>query len=230
MLSCVPFTLMRHSPQGSNHAPHGYLIEATRTTLSSSLPSSFLVRQPERESCAHAYTDRQAQRLREGRLVRSLECKEKKTWCWEKYESLRNAVRNGAKKEGMKESCRGEWREMRQTDCQEVKKPTDRDQDEGMDGRGLGMACEKSREGGEEMENICSVYLLRSRMHDHSPPAVPQAFSDSFYFSLCLPLLVSSFIFLSVFPFLCLCPPHLSYYNRVRMAPSQMLKSFRIGF
>lgn len=67
--------------------------------------------------------------------------------------------------------------EMRDTDCQEVKKPTGRYHAERMDGGGLGMACEKSIEGGEKMENICSVYLLRSRMHDHNPPAVSQAFS-----------------------------------------------------
>lgn len=94
-------------------------------------------------------------------------------------------------------------REMRETGCQEVKKPTDRDHDEGMDGRGLGMACEKSRGGGEEMENICSVYLLRYRMYDHNPPAVPQAFSASLYLSVPLPLLVSSFISLSVPSSLC---------------------------
>lgn len=36
----------------------------------------------------------------------------------------------------------------RKSDCQEVKKPTDRDHEAGMDGQGLGMACEESREGG----------------------------------------------------------------------------------
>lgn len=45
-------------------------------------------------------------------------------------------------------SRRDERERERKSDCQEVKKPTDRDHDEGMDGRGLGMACEKSREGG----------------------------------------------------------------------------------
>lgn len=60
--------------------------------------------------------------------------------------------------------------------CQEVEKPTDRDHVEGTDSGGLGTACEKSREGGEEMENICSVYLLRSKMHDHNPFTVPEAF------------------------------------------------------
>lgn len=92
--------------------------------------------------------------------------------------------------------------EMREPDCQEVKKPADRDHDEGMDGKGVGIACEKSREGGEEMENICSVYLLRSRMHDHNPAAVPQAFSappPPLYLSVFLPLRVSSFISLCVF-------------------------------
>lgn len=84
--------------------------------------------------------------------------------------------------------------EMRDMDCQEVKKPTDRYHAEGMDGRGLGMACEKSREGGEKMENICSVYLLISRMHDHNLPTVPQAFSAFLYLSVPLPLRVSSFI------------------------------------
>lgn len=113
-----------------------------------------------------------------------------------------------------------------------MKKPTDRDRDEGMDGRGLGMACEKSREGGEERENICSVYLLRSRMHDHNPSAVPRAFSaPSIFLSPSLSLFPPSF--LSVFPFLSLCPPSLlfllSYHNMVSMALSQMLKSFRIG-
>lgn len=98
--------------------------------------------------------------------------------------------------------------EMRETDCQEVKKPTDRDHDEGMDGRELGMACEECREGGEEMENICSVYLLRSRMHDHNPPAVPQAFSASLYLSVYLPLLVSAFISVCVFFPLTLSPSH----------------------
>lgn len=103
--------------------------------------------------------------------------------------------------------------EMRDTDCQEVKKPTDRDHDEGMDGRGLGMACEKSREGGEEMENICSVYLLRSRMHDHNPPAVPQACSASLHLSVSLPLLVSSFISLCVFFPFSLSPPVISQHG-----------------
>lgn len=84
--------------------------------------------------------------------------------------------------------------EMREMDCQEVKKPKDRDQDEGMDGRGLGMACETSREGGEEMENICSVYLLRFGMHDYNPPTVPQAFCVSLCHSLSRPLGVSVFI------------------------------------
>lgn len=88
---------------------------------------------------------------------------------------------------------------MRETGCQEVKKPTDRDHDEGMDSKGLGMACEKSREGGEEMENICSVYLLRSRMHDHNPAAVPEAFSAPLRLSALLALHVSSFIPLCVF-------------------------------
>lgn len=63
-------------------------------------------------------------------------------------------------------------KEMREMDCQEAKKPRDGDHGEGMDSMGLGMACEDSREGGE-MENICSVYLLRSRIHDHNPAAVP---------------------------------------------------------
>lgn len=65
---------------------------------------------------------------------------------------------------------------MRETDCQEVKQPRDGDHGEGMDSMGLGMACEDSR-GGGEMENICSVYLLRSRIHDHNPAAVPEALS-----------------------------------------------------
>lgn len=118
--------------------------------------------------------------------------------------------------------------EMRDVDCQEVKKPADRYHAEGMDGRGLGMACEKSREGGEKMENICSVYLLISRMHDHNPLAVPQAFSAFVYLSVPLLLLrVSSFIIVFVsFP-LALAPPPvlifpLLYYNMVRVAFPQM--------
>jgi len=71
--------------------------------------------------------------------------------------------------------------EMKKMDCQERKKPEDRDHGEGMDGRGLGMTCETSREGGEKMESICSLYLLRSRMHDHNPLIAPQAFPGSFY-------------------------------------------------
>lgn len=100
---------------------------------------------------------------------------------------------------------------MRDMNCQEVKKPADRYHAEGMDGRGLGMACEKSREGGEKMENICSVYLLISRMHDHNPPAVPQAFSAFVYLSVPLPLRVSSFIIACVsFPLALSFPrPHL---------------------
>lgn len=117
---------------------------------------------------------------------------------------------------------------MRETDCQEVKKPADRDHDEGMDGKGVGIACEKSREGGEEMENICSVYLLRSRMHDHNPAAVPQAFSAPPPLSFCLPpspcfLLYLSLCFLSSLFVLSL--PHHNH-NLVSMA---LLKSFRIG-
>lgn len=69
---------------------------------------------------------------------------------------------------------------MRETNCQEVKKPADRDHVKGMEGRGLGMACEKSRGGGgTKMENICSLYLLRSRMHDHNPLTLPPAFCTS---------------------------------------------------
>lgn len=119
--------------------------------------------------------------------------------------------------------------EMRETDCQEVKKPADRDHDEGMDGKGVGIACEKSREGGEVMENICSVYLLRSRMHDHNPAAVPQAFSaPPPPLSFCLPpspcfLLYLSLCFLSSLFVLSL--PHHNH-NLVSMA---LLKSFRIG-
>lgn len=96
--------------------------------------------------------------------------------------------------------------EMRETDCQEVKKPADRDHDEGMDGKGVGIACEKSREGGEEMENICSVYLLRSRMHDHNPAAVPQAFSAPPSIFLSSSISVFPPLSLSVFSFVSLCP------------------------
>lgn len=123
--------------------------------------------------------------------------------------------------------------EMREMDCQEVKKPKDRDQDEGMDGRGLGMACETSREGGEEMENICSVYLLRFGMHDYNPPTVPQAFCVSLCHSLSRPLGVSVFISVCFFFRLSLSfpyPVYLPYRNMASMALSQMLKSFRIGF
>lgn len=66
-------------------------------------------------------------------------------------ESWRHAGRNGAKKkknEWMKEGCCGEQRRWeRETDCQEVEKPADRDHDEGMDSKGLGMACEKTGVG-----------------------------------------------------------------------------------
>lgn len=87
-----------------------------------------------------------------------------------------------------------------ETDCQEVK-PRDRDRNEGMDGRGLGIACEMNREGGEKRENICSVYLLRSKMHDHNPPLQSQRLS------LSLSLLPSFFFLtpsLSLFPSLSL--------------------------
>lgn len=108
------------------------------------------------------------------------------------------------KRLGMKRKLLGGAKEMRETDCQEVKKPTDRDHDEGMDGRGLGMACERGAEKEEKRwENICSVYLLRSRMYDHNPPAVPPAFSASLY----LPFFLFTPSSLSVFPFLFLCPP-----------------------
>lgn len=88
-----------------------------------------------------------------------------------------------------------------------MKKPADRDHDEGTDGRGLGMACEKSGLGGEEMEDICSVYLLRSRMHDHNPPALPQAFSVPLYLPVFLHVLVSSFVSPCVFSPLSLSSP-----------------------
>lgn len=44
----------------------------------------------------------------------------------------------------MKENGCGERRDEREMNCQ-VKKPADRDHGEGMDGKGLGMACERSR-------------------------------------------------------------------------------------
>lgn len=93
-------------------------------------------------------------------------------------ENFRNADSTRAKKKRGGDEIRRPWgaKEMRETDCQEVKKPRDGDHGEGMDSMGLGMACEDSR-GGGEMENICSVYLLRSRIHDHNPAAVPQALS-----------------------------------------------------
>lgn len=116
--------------------------------------------------------------------------------------------RNGAKRKkrlGMKRKLLGGAKEMRETDCQEVKKPTDRDHDEGMDDRGLGMAYERGAEKEEKRwENICSVYLLRSRMYDHNPPHSP---TGLFCFppSLSLSLFTPSSLY--VFPFLCLCPP-----------------------
>lgn len=99
-------------------------------------------------------------------------------------ERCRDAVRSeaGGKRGAWKKAAVGSGGD--ETGCQEVK-PRDRNRDEGMDGRGLGIACEKSRGGGEERENICSVYLLRSKTHDHNPPAVPKAFF------LCLPLFFS---------------------------------------
>lgn len=66
------------------------------------------------------------------------------------------------------------------------------------------MACEKSREGEEEIENICSVYLLRSRMHDHNSPLQCHRLSLS---SVSLPLLISFFISLCVFFPLFVHPP-----------------------
>lgn len=103
----------------------------------------------------------------------------------------------------MKESCRGERRRWGRWTA---KKPTDRDHDERMDDRGVGMACEKSREGGEEMENICSVYLLRSRMHDHNPPLQSHRLSlpPSIFLSPSLSLFPP--LSLSVFSLLFLCP------------------------
>lgn len=68
------------------------------------------------------------------------------------------------------------------------------------------MACEKSREGGEEMENICSVYLLRTRMHDHNPLTVPQAFTASLNLYVPFPL-ISLFLSLSLFSYFSHCPP-----------------------
>lgn len=46
-------------------------------------------------------------------------------------------------------------KEMRATDCQEVKKPRDGDHGEGMDSMGLGMAYEDSRGGGEGEYLFC---------------------------------------------------------------------------
>lgn len=77
---------------------------------------------------------------------------------------------------------------MRKMDCQEGKKPADRDHVEGMGGRGLGMTCETSGRRGEEMENICSFYLLRCRMQDHNKQTFPQAFSVCFIIYLSMPL------------------------------------------
>lgn len=97
--------------------------------------------------------------------------------------------------ENRKESCRGEQRRWEtETNCQEVKEPIDGEHDEGMDGGGLGIACEKSRGGGEEMDNICSVYLLRSRMYDHNPTAGLHAFSAPSCISPSLTLLPPLFL------------------------------------
>lgn len=90
--------------------------------------------------------------------------------------------------------------EMRETDIQEAKRS---DHDERMDDRGLGMACENNREGGEDVENICSVYLLRSRMHDHNPPCSPEGVLG---LDLSFSLSPGFLLYLSVFPFLSLCP------------------------
>lgn len=112
--------------------------------------------------------------------------------------------------------------------CQ-VKKPADRDHGGGMDGRGLGMACERSRrEGGEKTGNICSLYLLRSWMHDHNHLTVPQASSASLYLYVSplqlphLSLCASSHNIVLLIP--------LSLCNMVKMALRQLLKSFRNGF
>lgn len=67
-----------------------------------------------------------------------------------------------------------------------MKKPADRDHVEGLVNRGLGMTCETSR-AGEEMENICPVYLLRSRIHDHNPLKVPLAFPEFFFMTFFIP-------------------------------------------
>lgn len=85
-----------------------------------------------------------------------------------------------------------------------MKKPADRDHVEGMVNKGLGMACETSKEGGEEIENICPVYLLRSRMHDHNPLIVPLAFPESFFFM--------TLFFPCYLIYLCVSFPPFSYY------------------
>lgn len=113
--------------------------------------------------------------------------------------------RNWAKKKSKKPKTIG-WKkaavkakEMRErkSDCQEVKKPTESDHDEGMDGRGLGMACEKSMEGGGVF--VLFTYwdpgcMITTLLQSHRPPtAHPPPFLSS------SPLCVS-LISVSVFP------------------------------
>lgn len=134
----------------------------------------------------------------------------------------------------MKESCCGEptrWERERKSDCQEVKKPADRDHEEGMDGRGLGMACEKSREGGGVFvlftywDPGCMITTLLQSQRTPQPlsPCPPPSFPPTHLPPLC-------FLDLCLcFPFLCLpasLPPSFlfSVVSPLCVAP----KSFRV--
>lgn len=68
-----------------------------------------------------------------------------------------NVKQKKAKKIGLKLLCGTE--EMRKMECQEVKKPADREHVEGMVNKGLGMTCETSKEGGEGIENVCRLFI-----------------------------------------------------------------------
>lgn len=86
-----------------------------------------------------------------------------------------------------------------------MREQVSRDHVEGMDNMGLGMAGETIQQGGEEMENICSVYLLSSRMHHHNPLTLPVAFLRVLL-SLCPPSFPSHLIYFLLFPFPLLSP------------------------
>lgn len=86
-----------------------------------------------------------------------------------------------------------------------MREQASRDHVEGMDDMGLGMAGETIQQGGEELENICSVYLLRSRKHHHNPLTRPMAFLWVLL-SLCPPSFPSHLIYFLLFPFLFFSP------------------------